>query len=76
MGQRRYDCIGVVDDGPGLSMEEIDRIFDPYYTTRATGNGLGLSICSRLVEAHDGFIEVDSVPNQQTTFWVCLPTEL
>ena len=75
VGQRTYDCLGVVDDGPGLSEEEIGKIFDPYYTTRATGSGLGLSICSRLVEAHDGFIEVESVPKQRTTFWVCLPTE-
>lgn len=75
VGQRVYDCLGVVDDGPGLSEEEIGKIFDPYYTTRATGSGLGLSICSRLVEAHDGFIEVESVPDQHTTFWVCLPTE-
>ena len=68
-----HTCIGVRDRGEGIEAEHIEQIFDPYYTTRDAGSGLGLSISSRLIEAHGGFIDVESVPGEETTFWICLP---
>ncbi len=72
VGERRYTCLGVRDNGPGIPEQAREEIFNPYYTTRAEGTGLGLTISSRIVERHGGFIDVDSRPGE-TTFWVCLP---
>jgi K+-sensing histidine kinase KdpD len=46
----------VRDSGPGLTPESIDRLFDAFYTTKADGMGMGLSICHSIVEAHEGRI--------------------
>lgn len=72
IGARRYICLGVGDNGPGVPRELRDRIFDPYFTTRLEGSGLGLSISSRIAEAHDGFIELADAP-AGALFWLCLP---
>ncbi len=61
------------DTGTGISAEEQQRIFDPFHTTRAEGSGLGLSIVHRIVDAHNGFITVDSEPGRGATFIVGLP---
>jgi two-component system sensor histidine kinase HydH len=66
--------IGISDTGPGISREEIDRIFDPFYTTKTSGTGLGLAIVHRIVEAHGGEIRVTSEPGGGTTFTILLPT--
>jgi nitrogen fixation/metabolism regulation signal transduction histidine kinase len=50
--------VSVCDNGPGIRAEERDRIFEPYYTTKATGTGLGLPIAHRIIEDHGGAIEV------------------
>lgn len=50
--------IGIRDNGPGLGPEQRRRIFDAFYTTKKRGTGLGMAICKRIVEAHDGRIEV------------------
>jgi len=63
----------VEDTGPGIPPDVLPRIFDPYFTTRPGGLGLGLTIARRLVEAHGGRIEVDSRPGRGTTFRVVLP---
>ncbi len=52
--------IELEDNGSGMSKEALDHIFSPYYTTKATGTGLGLAIVHKIVEAHDGQIEVQS----------------
>ena len=70
---RRHDVVGVRDDGPGIAQEKIEQIFDPFFTTRPSGSGLGLSLSSRIVQAHGGFIDVESRPGE-TTFWLHLPT--
>jgi signal transduction histidine kinase len=46
--------VTVRDSGPGLKPQSLDRIFDPFYTTKPTGMGMGLSICRSIIEAHSG----------------------
>jgi signal transduction histidine kinase len=67
--------IRVVDNGPGLPQELGQRIFEPFFSTKETGVGLGLSICRRIVEAHDGEIEVSPRPQGGCVFLVTLPAE-
>lgn len=57
-GLRRFACLEVSDTGPGVPVEMRDQIFNPMFTTRADGAGLGLSISARIIEAHGGLIEV------------------
>ena len=66
----------VSDDGCGMTATEVERAFDPFYTTRAQqgGSGLGLSICHGIVEAHGGRIEIDSLPGTGTRVWIRLPS--
>jgi len=61
------------DTGIGISKENLKRIFDPLFTTKSRGVGLGLKICKRIVEAHGGKIEVESVKGKGSTFKVTLP---
>lgn len=61
------------DDGPGISPEALGRIFDPFYTTKPTGMGLGLSIAQQLVAESATRLEVVSTPGVQTTFAVVCP---
>lgn len=65
--------IEVTDDGPGISKEDRDRLFLPYFTTKRRGTGLGLAIVHRIIADHDGSIEVlDSIP-RGATFEIHLP---
>ncbi|HEX3558518.1 MAG TPA: ATP-binding protein [Pyrinomonadaceae bacterium] len=67
-------CISVSDTGRGIKPEHVDKIFEPYFSTKETGTGLGLAIAKKVVEAHDGSISVASRPGEGTTFTVELPT--
>ncbi|SCY06954.1 PAS domain S-box protein [Microvirga guangxiensis] len=60
--------ISVRDTGSGISPEVLDKLFTPFTTTKASGMGVGLSICRTIVEAHGGKIWADSVPGEGTTF--------
>lgn len=66
----------VSDTGPGIPPENIQRIFDPFYTTKGRGTGLGLAIVYTIVEKHKGKITVESRVNQGTTFVLTLPRGL
>jgi signal transduction histidine kinase len=63
----------VQDSGPGLNPETFDRLFDPFYTTKANGMGMGLSICRSIVEAHNGRIWVSPTAGPGSTFQFILP---
>ena len=65
--------IEVVDDGPGVPSDLIDRIFSPFFTTKPQGTGLGLAIVRKIVDAHDGRIDVSVGPQKGTRFLVTLP---
>lgn len=65
--------IAVEDDGPGIPADVIGRVFDPFFSTKLSGTGLGLSVATSLVEQHGGRLEVKSDPGEGTTFYVLLP---
>jgi signal transduction histidine kinase len=65
--------VDVVDNGPGVPAEATDKIFDPFFTTKPQGSGLGLAIVRKIVDAHDGRIDVSSAPKAGTRFRVTLP---
>ena len=66
-------ALRVSDDGPGIPLEIRDRLFDPFFTTKPGGSGLGLSIVHRAIEAHSGFVFVDS-DDRGTRVTVLLPS--
>ena len=65
--------VGVTDTGGGIPQEQINRIFEPFYTTKKKGTGLGLMIVQRIVRAHGGRIELESHVGRGTTFRLWLP---
>jgi len=66
-------AIHVIDTGPGITPEARERLFKPYFTTKAGGTGLGLATTRRLIEAHHGRLDVHSEVGQGTDFTVFLP---
>ncbi len=65
--------ISVHDTGVGIKAEDLSRLFEPFYTTKPTGNGLGLAIAYRIIQDHGGRIAVASTPGSGTTVTVTLP---
>ncbi len=65
--------IWVADTGKGMTQEEVKRIFEGGFTTKEPGHGIGLTICKRIVDNHNGRIEVETKLNGGTTFRVKLP---
>jgi signal transduction histidine kinase len=63
------------DHGSGIREEDLDKIFQPYFTTKDVGIGLGLAITERIIKEHDGTISVTSRPGEGTTFTVLLPLQ-
>lgn len=66
-------CISIRDEGGGISEENLKKIFLPFFTTKPSGTGLGLSEAHKVIQAHGGVIEVDSQPRQGTTFIIKVP---
>jgi CheY-like chemotaxis protein len=69
----RYVKISVRDDGNGILPEHLSNIFDPYFTTKREGSGLGLAVCFNVVKNHGGHITVQSEPGRGATFEFFLP---
>ncbi|MBW7997113.1 MAG: PAS domain S-box protein [Candidatus Glassbacteria bacterium] len=69
----RYLKISVEDSGTGIPKEQRNKIFEPYFTTKTEGSGLGLTTSYSIIRKHDGFIDVESEPGQGATFHLYLP---
>jgi len=69
----RMVAIDIGDNGPGMTRNQIEKIFTPFFTTKTKGTGLGLAICQKIIAEHRGMIKVDSEPGKGTTFIVLLP---
>ncbi|MFC1849607.1 ATP-binding protein [candidate division CSSED10-310 bacterium] len=71
--QKKYCRISITDTGPGIGADEIEHIFQPFYSNRTDGTGLGLSISQKIVEEHQGRIQVESDEGGGATFHLELP---
>ncbi|MDH3393381.1 MAG: PAS domain S-box protein [Desulfobulbaceae bacterium] len=69
----QYVRITVADHGIGIPIKDQNKIFDPYFSSKETGNGLGLAICYSIIQKHDGLITVSSKPGHGATFSIFLP---
>jgi signal transduction histidine kinase len=65
--------VDVTDDGPGLPADVAERVFNPFFTTKPQGSGLGLAIVRKIVDAHNGYIDLTTAPGQGARFRVTLP---
>ena len=68
-----WRILEIADTGNGIPQESIDKIFEPLFTTKAKGIGLGLAVCRSIIERHGGGIEVRSEVGKGTTFTIELP---
>lgn len=66
----------VEDSGPGISPEAIEHIFNPFFTTKAAGTGIGLPFCKKIIEEHDGTINIKSSSENGTAFIIELPLSI
>ena len=73
--QEKKCFIKIEDDGPGIAPENLEKVFEPLYTSKVTGIGLGLSICRRIIENHGGKIILTSKVGKRTTVTIELPDE-
>jgi PAS domain S-box-containing protein len=71
-----YICLEVTDDGCGMNDETRQRIFEPFYTTKFSGRGLGMSALLGIITAHKGALQLSSQPGKGTTFKVYLPAQI
>ena len=69
----RYVRLDFVDQGPGIAPADLARIFDPYFTTKQKGSGLGLATVHSIVKKHGGHVTAESTPGRGTTFRIWLP---
>jgi signal transduction histidine kinase len=73
MGFQQKALITIKDDGIGIPQKDIQSIFDPFFSTKETGTGLGLPISLGIVESHDGLLRIRSTENEGTTVIIELP---
>lgn len=71
---RRAVRIRISDSGTGIAAQNMAHLFEPFFTTKRNGTGLGLAVTRRIIEEHNGTIDVQSEPGKGTTFTVLLPT--
>jgi signal transduction histidine kinase len=70
---REAVVVEFADEGPGMPQDVAERVFDPFFTTKPQGSGLGLAIVRKIVDAHDGSIDLESAPGRGTLIRVTLP---
>ncbi|NTV50654.1 MAG: response regulator [Geobacteraceae bacterium] len=70
-----YVCLEVIDSGCGMDNETKERLFEPFYTTKFTGRGLGMSAVLGIIAKHNGALQLSSAPGKGTTFKVFLPAQ-
>lgn len=75
LNQDKKCSIKIEDDGPGIPPENLEKVFEPLFTSKVTGIGLGLSICKRIIANHDGTITLTSKVGKGTTVSIELPNE-
>jgi len=68
-------CVAVRDTGPGLSPESLSRLFEPFYTTKPEGMGMGLSICRAIIEAHGGRLCATNCEPRGALFQFTIPAD-
>ncbi|UXP31197.1 ATP-binding protein [Reichenbachiella agarivorans] len=73
--RQQGDCfhISISDNGMGISVDRMDKIFVPFYTTKIDGSGIGLSLSRQIMDLHGGYLEVTSIPNERTSFSLIFP---
>jgi PAS domain S-box-containing protein len=71
--KEKYVVVAIEDNGIGIAAEYLDRIFDPYFTTKVKGSGLGLATSYSIIRNHNGLINVKSEPGKGTIFTIYLP---
>ncbi len=69
----KYVKVSIKDHGKGITKKNLTKIFDPYFTTKRSGSGLGLSVAYSIVKNHEGYITVMSRPGKSTTFYIYIP---
>lgn len=72
--EERLSIIKIHDNGPGISQENLKKIFEPNFSTKSEGMGLGLAIARRIIEESGGTVTCESIPGSGTTFTICLPS--
>jgi signal transduction histidine kinase/ActR/RegA family two-component response regulator len=68
-----YVTLSIRDRGTGIKKEHLHRVFDPYFTTKQRGSGLGLAVAHSIIDQHDGHVRVESEPGEGTTFRIDFP---
>lgn len=71
--KNKHVKIKISDSGIGINLQYIDKIFDPYFSTKSMGSGLGLAICQSIINKHNGSISVSSMSGNGSTFTILLP---
>ncbi len=70
---KHHVSLAIEDNGPGIPENRKEKIFVPFYTTKPEGSGIGLSLCRQIMNLHGGHLEVQSIPNESTTFTLVFP---
>lgn len=73
---KNYHLISIIDNGMGIDSEDLKKVFDPFFSTKAKGTGLGLSVCQKIILLHNGSINIESEKHNGTKIYISLPKKL